>query len=243
MGGTLDDDSWGIEVDPAGNTYATGSFSGTADFDPGPAVTNLISAGFNDIYVYKYAAAVPTFLDVPTTHWAWNYIEGLYNAGVTGGCGSGNYCPGTAVTRDQMAVFLLKGKHGSGYTPPAVGGTTGFNDVPTDHWAAAWIKQLAAERITGGCGGGNYCPGTPVTRDQMAVFLLKTKHDTSYSPLPPTGVFVDVPTSHWAAAWIEQLAAESITGGCSTGNYCPGAPVTRDQMAVFLVRTFGLAIP
>ena len=33
-----------------------------------------------------------------------------------------------------------------------------FLDVPTDHWAAPWIEQLAAEGITSGCGGGNYCP-------------------------------------------------------------------------------------
>jgi hypothetical protein len=73
-----------------------------------------------------------------------------------------------------MAVFLLKAKYGSSYVPPAVGASTGFNDVPTNFWAAAWIKQLAAEGITGGCGGGNYCPTTPVSRDQMAVFLDKT---------------------------------------------------------------------
>ncbi|HNB36866.1 MAG TPA: S-layer homology domain-containing protein, partial [Anaerolineales bacterium] len=76
--------------------------------------------------------------------------------------------------RDQMAVFLLKAKYGSAYTPPAVGASTGFTDVPSDHWAAAWIKQLAAEAITGGCGGGLYCPSNAVTRDQMAVFLVRT---------------------------------------------------------------------
>jgi hypothetical protein len=48
-----------------------------------------------------------------------------------------------------------------------------FGDVPADYWAAAWIEQLAAEGITSGCGSGNYCPATPVTRDQMAVFLVK----------------------------------------------------------------------
>jgi hypothetical protein len=53
-------------------------------------------------------------------------------------------------------------------------GGTGFNDVPDNYWAAAWIKQLAAEGVTGGCGGGNYCPGTAVSRDQMAVFLVAT---------------------------------------------------------------------
>jgi hypothetical protein len=74
----------------------------------------------------------------------------------------------------------------------------------------------------------------------MAIFLLKARHGTSYSPPPPSGVFLDVPTNHWAAAWIEQLAAEGITGGCGNGNYCPGTPVTRDQMAVFLLRTFNI---
>jgi len=42
------------------------------------------------------------------------------------------------------------------------------------------------------------------------------------------------------AAWIKQLAAESITTGCGSGNYCPEDPVTRAQMAVFLVKTFSL---
>jgi hypothetical protein len=53
-------------------------------------------------------------------------------------------------------------------------------------------------------------------------------------------VFGDVPISYWAAAWIEQLSAEGITGGCGGGNYCPNQAVTRAEMAVFLVRTFSL---
>jgi hypothetical protein len=73
-----------------------------------------------------------------------------------------------------MAIFLLRAKYGSTYMPPPAGATTGFADVPPSHWAAAWIKQLAAEGITGGCGNGNYCPSSPVTRDQIAVFLVRT---------------------------------------------------------------------
>ena len=141
-----------------------------------------------------------------------------------------------------MAVFLLKGIHSSAYNPPAVGGSTGFNDVPLTHWAAAWIKQLAAESITSGCGLNLYCPEDNVTRTQMAVFLLKSEHGASYTPpaLGGSTGFTDVPLTHWAAAWIKQLAAEAITGGCGTNLYCPENPVTRAQMAVFLVRTFNL---
>ena len=74
----------------------------------------------------------------------------------------------------------------------------------------------------------------------MAVFLLRAEHGAAYAVPTPIGVFTDVPTNYWAAAWIEQLAVEGITGRCGGGNYCPAIPVSRDQMAVFLVRTFNL---
>ena len=184
------------------------------------------------------------FTDVAINHWAQSYIERLYAAGITGGCGTNplRYCPEGTVTRAQMAVFLERGMHGSSYSPPAVGGSTGFGDVQITHWAAKWIKQLAIDGITAGCGGGRYCPESSVTRAQMAVFLLRAKHGASYRP-PAVGSstgFGDVQPAHWAAAWIKQLVAEGITAGCGNGNYCPESPVTRAQMAVFLVRTFNL---
>ncbi len=52
-------------------------------------------------------------------------------------------------------------------------GTATFGDVPTNHPFFQFVEALAASGITGGCGGGNYCPNNPVTRGQMAVFLAK----------------------------------------------------------------------
>jgi hypothetical protein len=184
-----------------------------------------------------------TFTDVPSGFWAYDYIQAMYDSGISSGCKTypPKYCPGTAVTRAQMAIFLLRAEHGSSYSPPGVGGETGFSDVPAGYWAAAWIKALAAEGITGGCGGDSYCPDQSVTRDQMAVFLLLAKHGSGYVPPIATGsLFNDVDKSHWAADWIEQLAIEGITGGCRSGDYCPGDPVTRSSMAVFLVKAFNL---
>ena len=207
-----------------------------------------INTGLEHTYSIHFSdTATPltaTFIDVPVSHWSWQYIERLYSAGITGGCGVNplQYCPEGIVTRAQMAVFLERGIHGWSYTPPDMAGSTGFGDVSTTYWSAAWIKQLAAEGITGGCGSGNYCPAAPVTRAQMAVFLLRSKYGASYSP-PAVGDstgFGDVQPTYWAAAWIKQLVTEGITAGCGSGNYCPEAPVTRAQMAVFLVRTFNL---
>jgi hypothetical protein len=184
------------------------------------------------------------FLDVQTTYWAREYVERLYAAGITGGCTVNplQYCPEDTVTRAQMAVFLERGMKGSSYSPPPAGSNTGFGDVQPTYWAAAWIKQLAFDGITGGCGNGIYCPEAPVTRAQMAVFLLRSKYGAAYTPPPAGGStgFEDVPPGYWAAAWIKQLVAEGITAGCGNGDYCPESPVTRAQMAVFLVKTFNL---
>ncbi len=181
-----------------------------------------------------------SFPDVATSNLFYAYIENIFHNGVTGGCGGGDYCPTTSVTRAQMAVFLLKAARGATFVPPPCSGV--FGDVTCPSLFADWIEELAAEGITGGCGGGNYCPSNPVTRAQMAAFLLKAEHGSSYTPPACTGMFGDVPCPSLFADWIEQLSVEGITGGCGGGNYCPNNPNTRGQMAVFLVKTFGLLL-
>jgi PQQ-like domain/IPT/TIG domain/S-layer homology domain len=178
------------------------------------------------------------FLDVPQADAFHSSVERIFRLAITAGCGNGLYCRDASVTRAQMAVFLLKAQYGFGYAPPPCQGV--FGDVACPGLFADWIEQLAVEGITGGCGGGNFCPDAPVTRQQVAVFLLKSKHGASFIPASCIGVFGDVACPSLFADWIEQLAAEGITGGCGGGNYCPGGPSTRGQMAVFLTKTFQL---
>ena len=63
------------------------------------------------------------------------------------------------------------------------------------------------------------------------------------SPPPGTATFGDVPTTHLFYQYIEALASAGITAGCGGGNYCPDAPLTRGQMAVFLSKALGLHWP
>lgn len=205
------------------------------------AAANLVSGDTNAVEdIFMHENEIPIFLDVPPGYWAKNFVERLYLANVTGGCGGGNFCPNQKVTRAQMAVFVLSAKHGPGYVPPAATGES-FNDVAQDSFAAAWIEQMAAEGITGGCGSGNFCPNASITRAQMAVFLVKGMYGTAYVPPAATGeTFADVTVDTFAAAFIEKLAADGITGGCGGGNYCPNASITRAEMAVFLVMEFNL---
>jgi hypothetical protein len=202
----------------------------------------------DDTYIVDNSIAPPPpssaiFADVPLSHWARVWVEIIYINGITGGCNNSPilYCPDRAVTRAEMAIFILRSKYGRNYTPPPATGTV-FTDVPLDYYAA-WIEQLAAEKITGGCvpDGSQYCPNANITRAEMAIFLLRGKHGSAYTPPPATGmVFGDVTIGSFAADFIEQLFNTGIAAGCGGGDYCPGNPVTRAEMAVFLVKTFNL---
>jgi hypothetical protein len=229
-----------------GGTLASGQGTPSITFDAGdPGTTMHVQvAETNTACVSPLGEALVQvdFLDVPPVHPFHDFVNTIARDGVTAGCGGGNYCPDAPNTRAQMAVFLLKSKFGAAHVPPPATGTV-FLDVPASNPFAPWIEELASLGVTGGCGGGNYCPGAPVTRAQMSVFLLKTLLGSDYTPPPATGtVFDDVPVNGFAAAWIEDLHARGITSGCSTSPslYCPNNPNTRGQMAVFLTRTFGL---
>jgi len=212
---------------------ATAGTAAVTVFNPAPGGGSSASRAF---YVLH-------FTDVSLSYWAWQYIEAIANAGITSGCGPRLFCPDAAVARNQMAVFLLRARFGSGYVPPPATGI--FGDVPPDDPFARFIEDLYNRGITSGCSVSPrlYCPGSSVTRAQMAVLLLRTREGSGYTPPPATGMFGDVPPANPFAAWIEELARRGITSGCGGGNYCPELDVSRAQMAVFITRTFNLPLP
>ena len=185
------------------------------------------------------------FVDVPFTYWAAGWVERLYDSGITNGCALDppRYCPEQPVRRAQMAVLLGRALHGASYVPPPASGSL-FADVPASYWAAGWIEQLSADGLTNGCLTSplRYCPEGTLTRAEMAVFLVRAVHGSTFTPPPATGIFSDVQTGYWAAAWIEQLYRDGLTTGCATAplRYCPEGSLTRAQTAVFLGRTFHL---
>jgi M6 family metalloprotease-like protein len=221
-------------------TFNASSLPGSQLYSGGPSgVTVTAISGSGPTMTATLSVGSQIFADVPLGHWAKGPIETLYKSGVTGGCSIGplRYCPEASVTREQMAVFLLKAKLGAGYTPPPCSPAP-FADVPCSNPFAAWITDLVARGITSGCAAALYCPGRPVTREQMAVFLLKTRGVTP----PPCTVapFADVPCSSPFAPWIKELVNRGISVGCTATTYCPTTPITRAEMAVFLVKMFNL---
>ena len=126
------------------------------------------------------------FVDVPTGHWAEAAIYKIYNAGITKGCSVNPlmYCPDKVVSKAAMAVFLLRSLHGGNYTPPPATGTI-FTDVQdVNNYYAPWIEQLYKEGITSGCSADPlmYCPDRDVSKASMAIFLLRAKYGSGYTP-------------------------------------------------------------
>jgi len=189
------------------------------------------------------------FSDVPVDSFAWNYIYGAAGAGIMPGCAPQapmySFCPDQIVTRRSMAGFIEGAVHGALTPPPVYRGQ--FDDVLFGSFNADYIQGLVDDGITAGCSSSPplYCPDSPVTRAQMAVFVWKGEHGSALPPpCTPPGSFADVPCPDgFAVDYVEGIFAEGITAGCDVGPpalYCPDTGIPNAQMAVFLVKAFGI---
>ena len=130
---------------------------------------------------------------------------------------------------------------GSGNKDKGKGGAkVSFSDVASDSPFRVDIGFLVERGITKGCNpprNDRFCPDAPVTRGQMAAFLVRALN------LKPANVQFADTKGHIFAADIAALAASGITKGCNpprNDRFCPEDKVTRGQMAAFLVRALGL---
>jgi len=246
---------------------AGGSFSPSA-YVQAPTYTAALNTGSDSIIVYltvtascgteagnasvalAVRAGATAFLDIPPTHWAYEEIMACAEAGIASGFPDRLYRPGFAVTRSQMAAYVSRALAGGDARVPDVSGDPRFLDVQTDNWAAKYVEYAAAANIVTGYPDGLYHPDWTITRGQMAVFIARAMVDptgeeglSGYTP-PSYPTFVDVWGTYWAYKHIEFIAGAGVATGYADGTYRPAGTCTRDQMAVYIARAFGLiAVP
>jgi hypothetical protein len=200
---------------------------------PVPEPWELTYVGLDNMYCYDFSpTAGNTFCD------DWNSvfqpdIEWLAGTDLTSGCNAAGdrFCPETPITRAQLAAFLHRAL---GDSLAGDGTAIEFADT-TDSVFKADIAWLAATGITKGCGPDTFCPDDPVTRGQLAAFLVRA---FGYRDGAGTDIFEDDDQSLFADQ-IDALATAGVTRGCNppdNDQFCPKDPVTRGQMAAFLKR-------
>lgn len=214
-----------------------------------PTVGEAIAVAIHGdrIYVVDTGAGLvflrnaPAFWDVDGDYWAYAQIQACYRAGIVAGYPDGNYRPDEPVSRAQMAVYAARAAAGGDAGVPD-SDTQSFSDVVGGHWAHRYIEYVAQQGAAEGYPDGGYHPDETVNRAQMAVYMARARAGDDTAIGEPTGApsFPDIEPSHWAYRYIEYAKNAGIVQGFPDGNYHPGLAVTRDQMAVFVARTFDL---
>lgn len=183
----------------------------------------------------------------------------------------GNYkvkttCPGNPLTREEMSVFIIGSLYvalqGPNNIVPLTGwpvsqwkGTAGpngqyFTDVAPGSTYYNFIQQMAYLGITSGCGGSKYCPSSPTTNVEMAVFtMFAREYVLTGSALasfnyPSTPCFTDVPSTDPYFKFVQGVAGLQVIPyptfiACppSTGTpFREGNDITRAQAAPYAVR-------
>ena len=137
---------------------------------------------------------------------------------------------------DLQASFLGVLKDGTSTSTPGNAGTTGSPGCVVVS-SAAFTPWTVNNDTTYYVVRVNFQLGTD---SSLLLNSVRVGYKLQISPDPATATFADVPVGHPFHRFVEALVAAGITGGCGNGNYCPDAPVTRGQMAVFLAGALGL---
>ncbi len=252
-GDTTKDEIYAYDMEKSEERPLIASDHPYGNLGPAIAETGIVAwqdfrNGDRDAYTNSdiYAYILPMFRDVLATHWAHDAVEGCAAAGIVAGYTDGSYQPTLPVTRDQMAVYISRALAGGEASVPEFTGTPTFPDVPEGFWALDHVEYAVDQNVVAGYEDGTYHPEFEVTRDQMAVYvahaLVAPTGEAAladYVPADPRN-FPDVDSGFWAYRHIEYCVEHGVVQGYEDGYYHPEIVVTRDQMAVYVARAFGL---
>jgi len=119
----------------------------------------------------------PYYQDVPTGNTYFKFVQRIADLGITHGCQAlpPLFCPDTTITHDQMAVFMIASwmqvHNLSTFTYTS---TPYFSDVPATNPYFKFIQKMRDLNLWTGCGGGQYCPTSVVTRSDMAPLIMRS---------------------------------------------------------------------
>lgn len=187
------------------------------------------------------SAAVASFKDVPSSHWAKTAIDQAVSKGYFKGYADGTFKPGPSVTRAEFAVLLDRVS-----TNQADGTSVSFSDV-SGNWSESGVKSASAKGfITSADYPNGFKPSTPITRKEMAKWMssgLAAESDDYKQALSDTADTV-VPVAEYFKKtmsksdlpYVSVVIGTGLMGGYADGTFGPAKTTTRAEAAVILMR-------
>ncbi|MGA2666650.1 MAG: S-layer homology domain-containing protein [Patescibacteria group bacterium] len=190
---------------------------GYHEFKPDQNATRAdVATAIGKAYGKTANPTAPTFSDVPTTYWAYQYIEGLKAAGWLDGYPDGTFKPDQAATRSDLAIFIASAVAGGKTSVPNPGNVTSpFSDVTTTNVAFNYIYYATQHGLMTGYPDGTFKPDQAATRADLAVTiaLAKAGSDAAVPAGPATPTFDDVAVTNVAYKYIEYDNAQGYMIG------------------------------
>ncbi|RUT33285.1 hypothetical protein EJP77_06435 [Paenibacillus zeisoli] len=182
------------------------------------------------------ATGLTLFSDL-NAHWARNEVNELASKLIIDGRSPNLFHPNQSITRSEFAVYIAKGL---GLSPDISSGSR-FRDVSSSSASAAYINAAAKAGIITGNTDGTFQPGSPITREQMAIMMVRALSSAGYSvilgttPSQTLRLFKDSKKIS-SQDFVAKAYQEGIIQGTSTTTFEPKGNATRAQAAVMLKR-------
>lgn len=198
---------------------------GSVDKENGLIWTKISKNGTYTLFSYS-----KTFADV-INHWAMNDIEEMSSIKAVSGISDEYFKPDNKITRAEFAAMLqkaLKLEEKSGILAT-------FSDIPSDAWYSQSVKTAAEAGLIKGTAPGLFEPNRLITREEMAVILLRAMGESTQS-INPTCFADESQISPWARESIKQAYSMGLTGGKGENKFAPLDNSTRAEAIVMLKR-------
>lgn len=170
-----------------------------------------------------------TFRDVPKTHWAYGFVEYLYEKQIVNGTGDGNFNPDMTLKREELLKMLVTA---IGEKP--IAGEVVFTDVESGAWYSGYLAAAKALGITQGKDDGSFGVGEPLTREDAAVLCYRALKLDSEDAGAELGFNDKAMISDYAKQAVTQMVNLGIINGKDNGNFAPKDYCTRAEAAKIL---------
>lgn len=229
-----------------GSTSSTGTISsigGTGTIASNPTSTVIEESSAEQIISQlqeEAAAANDLFTDLGKAAWAREAINGLAAAGIVNGKSDTEFAPNDTVTRAEFAKMLMGvfGLDSGAYR------TSSFGDVSTDAWYFNSVETAYNLGIINGIGNGQFAPNALITRQDMAVMVVRAANVCGVSlPEVEEGItFADnASISDYAKTPVSTLQKANVINGVLDTTFAPLDNATRAQAAQILYNVLSIA--